>query len=297
VGASDDIVAPVEPTMDPVGAPVIETENERQIRYLAPNLITLTSLLFGITSIAASYHHNWDLAGWMIIYSVLCDRLDGLVARRLHATSELGMQLDSLADFLNFGLAPPFMLYAFLCSRPELPFDDGWERPYLLAACAIWVLAAGFRLARFNVQSDDKNPTKVYFGVPTTLAGGTLAIWFLAFLKYSVAGHTFGGPKIFGDIITPRAVWLWMPAAIAIGGFLMASTVRMPKVGRTNSRGLTAFVLVMVLFGYVCGFARVLPELMAWQPTIWLVGFLVAGIFSERLRSLEPPPLFPRRSS
>ncbi len=273
----------------------VETENERQIRYLAPNLITLTSLLFGITSIAASYHQNWDLAGWMIIYSVLCDRLDGLVARRLHATSELGMQLDSLADFLNFGLAPPFLLYAYLCARHDLTFDHGWERPYLLAACAIWVLAAGFRLARFNVQADDKTPTKVYFGVPTTLAGGTLAIWFLAFLKYS-PGHDFGGPKVFGSWVTPHAVWTSMPAVIAILGLLMASTVRIPKVGKTSSRALTAIVLVLVLFGYVCGFARVLPEVMAWQPTIWLVSFLIAGLFSNRLRSLEPPPLFPRRA-
>jgi len=272
-----------------------ETEGERSIRYLAPNLITLTSLLFGVTSVAASYHHNWDLAGWMIIYSVLCDRLDGLVARRLRATSELGMQLDSLADFLNFGLAPPFLVYAYLCARPDLPFDDGWERPYLLAACALWVLAAAFRLARFNIHSDETAPTRVYFGVPTTLAGGTVAIWFLAFLKYSVPGPTFGGPKVFGGWITPHAVWLWMPVAIAIGGLLMASTVRIPKVGKTANKATTAAVLVLVLFGYVCGFARLLPEVMAWQPTVWLVTFLVMGLFSERLKSLEPPPLFPRR--
>jgi CDP-diacylglycerol--serine O-phosphatidyltransferase len=287
VSATEDI-APAEP---------IETENERQIRYLAPNLITLTSLLFGSISIAASFHRNWDLAGWMIIYSVLCDRLDGLVARRLHATSELGVQLDSLADFLNFGCAPPFLLYAYLCSRPDLPFDDGWERPYLLAGCAIWVLAAAFRLARFNVAADDKSPTKVYFGVPTTLAGGTLAIWFLAFLKYSVAGPTFGGPKVYGGWITPREVWTSMPIVIGVFGLLMASTVRVPKVGKTGNKALTAAVLILVLFGYVCGFARVLPEIMAWQPTIWLIAFLVIGLFSDRLRSLEPPPLFPRRSS
>lgn len=280
---------------EPGDSSKLETESERHIRYLAPNLITLTSLLFGITSIAASYHHNWDLAGWMIIYSVLFDRLDGLVARRLRATSELGMQLDSLADFLNFGLAPVFMLYAYLCARPDLPFDDGWERPLLLGACALWTLAAAFRLARFNIHSDENVPTKVYFGVPTTLAGGTLAIWFLAFLKYSAPGHTFGGPKVFGAWITPRAVWTWMPAAIAAGGLLMASTVRMPKVGKTGNKGLTAAVLILVLLGYVCGFARVLPEVMAWQPTIWLVGFLIVGLFSERLRALEPPPLFPRR--
>ncbi len=272
-----------------------ETESIRSIRYLAPNLITGMSLLFGITSIAASYHHNWDLAGWMIIYATLCDRLDGLVARYLRATSELGMQLDSLADFLNFGLAPPFLIYAYLCARPDLPFDDGWERPYLLAACGLWTLAAAFRLARFNIQSDDKVPTKVYFGIPTTLAGGMVAIWFLVFLKYSAPGPTFGGPKVLGGWLTPRGVWFWMPAVLAAGGLLMASTVRMPKVGKASNRAGTAFVLVMVLFGYFCGFARLLPELMAIQPTVWVITFLIVGQFSDRLKNLEPPPLFPRR--
>jgi len=279
-----------------VSAP--ETETTRSVRYLAPNLITLTSLLFGITSIAASYHHNWELAGWMIIYSVLCDRLDGMVARRLRATSELGMQLDSLADFLNFGCAPPFLIYAYLCWREDLPFDHGWERPYLLASCGLWTLAAAFRLARFNIQSDEKVPTKVYFGIPTTLAGGTVVIWFLAFLKYSATGATFGGPKLIGsDWVTPRAVWTAMPAVLAIGGLLMASTVRMPKVGKTDNKATTAFVLVMALFGYACGFARIFPEVMAWQPTLWTITFLIAGIFSEKLKNLQPPPLFPKRPS
>jgi CDP-diacylglycerol--serine O-phosphatidyltransferase len=274
-----------------------ETPEQRNLRYLAPNLITLTGLLFGVTSIAAAHHQNFALAGWMIIYAVLFDRLDGMVARRLRATSDLGMQLDSLADFLNFGLAPPFLLYCYLCARPDLPFDSGWERPYLLAACALWTLAAAFRLARFNIQSDDTAPTKVFFGVPTTLAGGTVTIWFLAFLKYSRVGDTFGGGKVFGDWTTPRGIWLWTPLVLALGGLLMASSVRIPKVGKMASRFWTVFVLAMALFGYFGGFLRLWPELMAIQPTVWLIVFLVLGQFSERLKSLTPPPLFPRRPS
>ncbi len=276
---------------------ITESAEQRNLRYLAPNLITLTGLLFGVTSIAAAHHHNFVLAGWMIIYAVLFDRLDGMVARKLRATSDLGMQLDSLADFLNFGLAPPFLLYCYLCSRPDLPFDDGWERPYLLVACAIWALGAAFRLARFNIQSEDTAPTGVFFGVPTTLAGGTVTIWFLAFLKYSSPGATFGGGKVLGDWTTPNSLWLWTPVVVGVFGLLMASTVRIPKVGKSESRGWTAFVLLMAGSGYLFGFLRLWPELMAIQPTVWLIVFLVMGQFSERLKSLTPPPLFPKRPS
>src|ERR1041385_7290291 len=94
----------------------------RFFRYLAPNLITLSSMIFGLVSLWSAHTGNFPLAAWMIIYAVLTDRLDGLVARALKATSELGMQLDSFADFLNFGVAPAFLVLAYLSGRPDLPF-------------------------------------------------------------------------------------------------------------------------------------------------------------------------------
>src|SRR5262245_16237826 len=128
-------------------------------------MITGASIVFGLASIGLSHQGDWRLAAWLIIYAVLSDRLDGLVARRLRATSELAVQLDSFADFLNFGVAPSFLVYSFLTSpqmlhgRHDLPFDHGAGRVYLIAACVIWVLAAVFRLARFNVASDKDIPT------------------------------------------------------------------------------------------------------------------------------------------
>ena len=82
----------------------------RFFRYLAPNLITLSSMIFGLVSLWASHTGDHSLAAWLIIYAVLTDRLDGLVARAVKGTSELGMQLDSFADMLNFGVAPPFLV-------------------------------------------------------------------------------------------------------------------------------------------------------------------------------------------
>src|SRR5205814_7137785 len=121
---------------------------------------------------------------WMIIYAVLTDRVDGLIARALKATSEIGMQLDSFADFLNFGVAPAYLVLVYVSERRDLPYGGGTAHTLLFAACGAYMLCAVFRLARYNVLSDDQVATTMFFGFPTTLTGGTIAIWFLVLLKY-----------------------------------------------------------------------------------------------------------------
>lgn len=270
-----------------------------RVRYLAPNFITAAGLVFGLVSLASAHSGDWRLAGWMIIYAVLTDRLDGLVARRLKATSEFGVQMDSFADFLNFGVAPAFLFYSFLRSSPQLaafdlPFDHGWGHVYLAASCIIWVLAAVFRLARFNVAAEEASPTRIYFGVPTTLAGGLLVIWFLALLKYAEPGHTFGGPKLLGNsVVTPRWIWLAVPALMVLGAYLMVSSLRMLKIGTAENKAITVFLMASVVTGYLLGFAQMFPEYLVWMPSAWIVVFLIWGALAEEARELKPQPIFP----
>ena len=270
----------------------------RRVRYLAPNLITAISICCGLASLTLAHHGDFALAGWLIIYAVLGDRLDGLVARKLRATSDIGVQLDSFSDFLTFGVAPAFLMQAFLTSPAalahyDLPYDGGWAQIYLYGCCVVWVLAAVFRLARFNVHVDDK-PTRIFFGVPTTLAGGMVAIWFLAFLKYGGPVEAFGGPKLLGDgVTTPRGVWLAMPAAMLVGAYLMASSWPMLKSAGTGNRFVTWFLILNVVSGYVLGILRLMPEYMLWMPTTWIVVFLIWGRLAQEAKALQPPPLFP----
>lgn len=271
--------------------------SKRFFRYLAPNLITLSSMIFGLVSLWSSYNGNYPLAAWMIVYAVLTDRLDGLVARAVQGTSELGMQLDSFADSLNFGIAPAFLVLTFLSGRPDLPYHDrGAAHTLLFVVCGGYMLCAVFRLARYNVLSDDQVPTKIFFGFPTTLSGGMLAGWILVFLKYDP--HTspgFGGAKLFGDAFqTPSAVWTYFPIAVAVFGYLMASRLPMPKLGKTKSRPLGLLLLVLMTIGYICGFLMVYPEVMFWMPTLWCIIFLIWGQASASARAMYPPPLFPR---
>src|SRR5689334_10512719 len=195
-----------------------DVASARFLRYLAPNVITLASMIFGLVSLWSAHRGRFDLAAWLIIYAVLTDRLDGLVARAVKGTSELGMQLDSFADFLNFGVAPAYLVLSFLSHRPDLPFQDGTGKTLLWIACGGYMLCAVFRLARYNILSDDQVPTKIFFGFPTTLAGGMLAIWMLLLMKYDPSVPSFGGSKLFGeDVATPSWVWQYFPVAMAVG--------------------------------------------------------------------------------
>jgi CDP-diacylglycerol---serine O-phosphatidyltransferase len=267
----------------------------RFFRYLAPNLITLSSMIFGLVSLWAAHSGNASLAAWMIIYAVLTDRLDGLVARAMKATSELGMQLDSFADFLNFGVAPAYLVLMYVGGRVEY-YQHGVGHFLLFAACGAYMLCAVFRLARYNVLTDDQIPTKMFFGFPTTLAGGLIAIWILLFLKYDPTYRDFGGPKLFGDSLeTPNAVWTYFPIAMVVGGYLMASRLPMPKVGMTRNKLVSALLLLLLVTGYICGFAMMFPEICFGMPTIWSVMFLIWGQASAKARAMYPPPLFPKK--
>ncbi|MBL4637660.1 MAG: hypothetical protein JKY56_27645, partial [Kofleriaceae bacterium] len=226
------------------------------------------------------------------------DKVDGVAARLLRGTSELGVQLDSFADLLNFGVAPPVLIFASLSGAPALGFSTGTGRYVLIFSCAAWMLGAVFRLARFNV-STAKVPKCVCFGVPTTLAAGILAVTFLALLKYTppgaaLGGESFGGAKLFPFIQTPESVWRYLPLSLFAGGFLMGSNLRMANLGGLGSRWFSVFVLANLLFGFILIPTRLYPELLMWQPIAWTVTFLIWGQASPQFRTFKAPSIFPR---
>jgi CDP-diacylglycerol---serine O-phosphatidyltransferase len=269
---------------------------KRFFRYLAPNLVTFVSLTFGMTSIVASLEGRWADAAWFVIFSVLTDKLDGFVARLVKGTSEFGVQLDSFADFLNFGIAPATLFYAYL-SRPEL--SGTGSRALMMGAMGVWVLAVVFRLARYNIVGDDPRCKRIFFGVPTTLMGGLLCALFLTALKYGadptgVPIVVRDEPRLLGGLQVGPALWTLWPLLVTLGALLMASTVKIPKLGLSRSRALTAFIGVNVLLGYAAGASRHFPEYMAFAATMWILGSLVWGRFNRETRRLHPPPIFPR---
>ncbi len=270
------------------------------LRYLAPNLVTLASLLFGLLSILASFEGRYYDAAWFVIFSVLTDKLDGFVARLLKAATDFGVQLDSFADFLNFGVAPAVLWFTYLSRAPDLPFESGRGYAVLAVACVVWVLAVTFRLARYNVVEEDPRCRRIFFGIPTTLMGGVLIAFFLTCLKYGtpqmreLAQASFPGPAV-GGLVVGETVWKVFPILVLLGAFLMASAVKIPKLGTSKSRVLTVFIFVNVFAGYALGFSRLMPEYLCTIATIWIVASLIWGQVSTEARSLKPPSLFPQQ--
>src|SRR5690348_6084166 len=118
------------------------------VRTLVPNLITLLALCAGLTAIRVAFEGQLELALAAIVFAALLDGIDGRIARFLKGTSKFGAELDSLADFVNFGVAPALILYFWGLHEIK---SVGWIAAMVFAICA------ALRLARFNVMIDDRS--------------------------------------------------------------------------------------------------------------------------------------------
>ncbi len=139
------------------------------LRAIAPNLITSIAACAGITSISLSSEGRFLPALWALLVACICDGMDGRVARLLKASSKLGAELDSLADFVNFGVAPAMFMYFWLTGGPtHAGISQGLVR-LTLGASLFYAMCDCFRLARFNTMLEQ--PTLPYWkhfflGVP-----------------------------------------------------------------------------------------------------------------------------------
>jgi CDP-diacylglycerol--serine O-phosphatidyltransferase len=142
--------------------------NKKNARVILPNMLTLIGVCIGLTSIRFSFNAQFDLAIIAIIFAALFDWLDGRIARLIKGTSEVGKELDSLADVISFGVAPAFIMYFWTLSSLG---KFGW------LVCLIYVSCVALRLARFNVNSNQEPSWKDNFfeGVPSP-AGGILVL-------------------------------------------------------------------------------------------------------------------------
>ena len=141
----------------------------KKTRYLLPNILTLGGVCLGISSIKFSIDGNYNLAVTLILFAAILDALDGRIARLIKGTSEFGKELDSLTDFVSFGIAPVFVLYFWeLSNYGKL----GWAITLIYSVCCV------LRLARFNLTKVDENQEwkKNFFeGIPSP-AGGLLIL-------------------------------------------------------------------------------------------------------------------------
>ena len=148
--------------------------SSKKTRYLLPNILTLGGVCLGISSIKFSIDGNYSLAVIFILLAAILDALDGRIARLIKGTSEFGKELDSLTDFVSFGIAPVFILYFWeLNNYGKL----GWAITLIYSVCCV------LRLARFNLTKIDEQQlwkSNYFEGVPSP-AGGMLILMPLIF--------------------------------------------------------------------------------------------------------------------
>jgi len=233
------------------------------VRTLLPNLITLLALCAGLTAIRLAVESRLELALAAIVFAALLDGIDGRVARMLKGTSRFGAELDSLADFVNFGVAPALILYFW--GLHELK-SAGWIAAIVFAICA------ALRLARFNVMIDDPNKPawagNFFTGIPAPAGAITVLLpIYLYFLGVSNGLFT---------------AWVTFFYTLAIA-LLMVSRLPVFSGKRVGKRVppelvLPVFVVVVLFFALLISY----PWEVLTLGTLVYLGCLPLGWFSHR---------------
>jgi len=206
--------------------------SRRRALATLPSLFTLANMGCGFGAILVSIRGEHELAAVLIGLSVLFDIVDGAVARKVGAVTPFGLQFDSLADLVSFGLAPSLVAFTL--------FSEGREKWDLLAwvVCFLWVACAAIRLARFNVTIDPAADKRYFTGLPSP---GAAAV---------VLASVFA----FDDQMQGRDR-LWVLLVMAVPALLMVSNVRYrsfrslvsPRSGKPYGPVAVAVLLVVAL--------------------------------------------------
>lgn len=230
--------------------------------YILPSILSIGNLFCGFYAIIAISKGELSKAAMAIIIALVVDFLDGAVARIAKATSDFGVELDSLADLVSFGVAPGMLAYVFAMK----PFGRiGWLAAFLFAACG------ALRLARFNIQT--KKLDKRYFvGLPIPAAAGIVASCIL-FLGESPSLDIFGY-----QVLSPEVTSALMVVLVAATAFLMVSKIRYRSLKEIDIARRHPFtILITVLLAML---------IIASEPSLLLFGFFFLYALSGFLRYL-----------
>jgi CDP-diacylglycerol--serine O-phosphatidyltransferase len=233
------------------------------VRTLLPNLITLLALCAGLTAIRLAVEDKLEWAVAAIVFAALLDGVDGRIARMLKGTSRFGAELDSLADFVNFGVAPALMLYFWGLHQLG---NLGW------IAAMVFAISTGLRLARFNVMVDDPDKpawaAKFFMGVPAP--AGAITVLLPIYIYF------LGVPRLPG---TALLTFLYT-FAIAV---LMVSRLPVFSGKRVGKRiapemVLPVFVMVVLFFALLISY----PWVVLTIGTVCYLASLPVGYLSYR---------------
>ena len=252
--------SPFEPDRQP---PKLRRFRQISVRTLLPNVITLLALCAGLTAIRLAVEDKLEWAIAAIVFAALLDGIDGRLARLLKGTSRFGAELDSLADFVNFGVAPALIVYFWILHELK---SAGW------IAAMVFAISTGLRLARFNVMIDDPNKpawaANFFTGIPAPAGAITVLL--------PIYMYFLGTPRF--SVTAP--ITLVYTLAIA---FLMVSRLPVFSGKRVGKRVapemvLPIFVAVVLFFALLVAY----PWVVLTIGTVLYLGSLPFGWLSYR---------------
>ncbi len=215
--------------------------------YILPNLFTTGNLFCGFWSIIAVFQEHYLYGAVAILLAAIFDVLDGKVARLAGASSKFGVQYDSLADLVSFGIAPAVLAFSWAL-RPFGRF--GWFAAFLFVVCG------ALRLARFNVLAA-VGDTKYFKGLPIPAAASMVALVILLYLRLIETGW-------IKDIVVLGMIYLL--------AFLMVSTIRYYSFKELNLARRKPFsIFIFVVLSMI---------VIVMEPVIVLFGFVLAYVLS-----------------
>ena len=195
--------------------------------YILPSLFTTGNVFCGFYAFIAVLNEKYYVAAWALVVAIIFDILDGRVARLTKTTSAFGVQYDSLADIISFGMAPAFLAYSWVLK----PFGRlGWMAAFLYLLCGT------LRLARFNVTKPDIRGQH-FIGLPIPAAAAVIASIVIA----------------FEDMFATRMNPIFMVAIVYLLAFLMVSNIKYPALKRFEFKKRVSFTrfLFVILLLYV----------------------------------------------
>jgi CDP-diacylglycerol--serine O-phosphatidyltransferase len=222
--------------------------------YILPNLFTTLNIFCGFYAVIASINSNFVAAAWAIIIAAIFDNLDGKIARATHTTSQFGVEYDSLADLISFGLAPGLMMYLWALK----PLGRiGWLAAFLFMVCG------ALRLARFNTQSGTVS-SDYFIGLPIPSAAGMNAVIILICHKFGFSGDA--RPIMF-------LIALYMLSFLMVSTIKYNSFKKLELFKRMNFNVLVIIILFLIF--------------IAAQPSVALFSFGITYVLSGPLTSLK----------
>ncbi|MBP3207332.1 MAG: CDP-diacylglycerol--serine O-phosphatidyltransferase [Campylobacter sp.] len=229
------------------------SEERDKLIYILPNLFTAASIFFGVISIISTLNGNFTKAIIFIFLSLVCDGLDGRVARLTNTASKFGVEFDSLADIIAFGVAPAFLFYIVI--------GNEFGRVGSLLT-AIYIIFGAIRLARFNVTTGTYDPS-VFIGLPIPTAAIWLAVMVGVYLEYSF-------------FMNLQVLYL---VAVAVISVLMVSNVRFPSFKKINLKKMN-FYKVLIALVIICSLFYIRPlELTAVLTSGYILYGIVRAIY------------------